>query len=337
MNKIFSVIKFIFFMVILIMLVSCDKNTDGGLSSDKDNRIVLYTDSAEVEFDGTILKFDNSDLWLQSYLKGVYASFEIKNTTYNTKEYVVKDYVVTKEETKASYTTSTTIFMKSFKLDAELSFDFSFSATTPSSIKDDKYKLDFTINNQPFTLYLYETPDELLPEWSVKYKIDGSIVNTKKVRDNKELGEYIYDYPDHTHYCNSWKSGYSFINAKTKITSNLVLDGTKSENIKWMTTGTDAWSYVSGINHIPADGILVIPSTNQGKEICIGMYAIKGIEVKKIYLPKTIYVIYGGNFTGIGDAIIYYEGTEAEWKTLFYTKSDIKTNNVVYNTKYQIN
>lgn len=324
--------------ILCFLLVSCDKKDTGGSSSsggsnNVDNRIVLYTNSREVEFDNSTLKFGSSNLWLRSYSTGIYATFEIKNNTYSTKEYKVKDYVVTKEETNATYTTTTALFGNSFKLEAEMSTTLSFSADTPSTIKADKYRLDFTINNQTFTLYMYETPDELLPEWTIEYKINGKVVNTAKVRDNKELGSYVYDYPDHAHYCNLWKSGYTIVNSNTKVTTDMVLEGTQSDNIKWSTTATDAWSLVSGVNHVPADETLVIPSTNQGKEIAIGMYAIKGIEVKKIYLPKTIHIIYSGNFKGLG-ATIYYAGTEEEWKSLFYTPSEIITANVVYNTSY---
>ena len=66
----------------------------------------------------------------------------------------------------------------------------------------------------------------------------------------------------------------------------------------------------------------------------IGNYALKDFSAKKIYIPKTITKIYGGNFTGIGSAIICFEGTEQEWKDLFYMSSNIVTKNVVYNTKY---
>ena len=78
---------------------------------------------------------------------------------------------------------------------------------------------------------------------------------------------------------------------------------------------------------------MTLPRTYLGKELAIGNFAIKNINVSKIYIPNTVHKIYSGNFTGLGDAIIYYEGTEAEWKSLFYSQSSIVTNNVVYNTK----
>lgn len=58
------------------------------------------------------------------------------------------------------------------------------------------------------------------------------------------------------------------------------------------------------------------------------------ITVDKLYISKTVRLIYGGNFTRIGNANIYYEGTEEEWKALFYISSSVVTNNVHYNTKY---
>ena len=79
---------------------------------------------------------------------------------------------------------------------------------------------------------------------------------------------------------------------------------------------------------------MIIPDKYLNKEICINLYAIKDIKVSKIYIPKTVHTIYLGNFTGLGNVTIYYEGTEEQWKSLFYSSSSIVTKNVVYNTAY---
>ena len=101
-----------------------------------------------------------------------------------------------------------------------------------------------------------------------------------------------------------------------------------------MALSSETYSYVSGINYVPSNGVLIIPDKYQNKETCIYLNAIKDINVSKIYVPKTVHTIYLGNFTGIGNATIYYEGTEAEWKSLFLSSSSIVTNNVVYNTTH---
>jgi hypothetical protein len=78
----------------------------------------------------------------------------------------------------------------------------------------------------------------------------------------------------------------------------------------------------------------VIPSQYLGKDICRSNYSMYNITVDKIYVPKTVRLVYGGNFLNIGNANIYNEGTEDEWKALFYISLVIVTKNVYYNTKY---
>ncbi len=123
------------------------------------------------------------------------------------------------------------------------------------------------------------------------------------------------------------------VSEDTIVTENLELYGYTTSNFKWTTTASDAFNFITGINNVPSDKILVVPSKQDGKEICISNYGIQYCVFSKIYLPKTIHRIYNGNFTNNNGSTIYYEGTSEEWAKLFYNSSDIVTDGVVYNTK----
>ena len=105
--------------------------------------------------------------------------------------------------------------------------------------------------------------------------------------------------------------------------------------IKWSGLTGDRYSYISGINHIPSNGVLIIPEKYKNKDLAISNYAIKDVNLIKIYVPNTVRVIYSNNFKNINNATIYYDGTEEEWLSLFYSSSNIVTANVIYNVKYE--
>ena len=172
----------------------------------------------------------------------------------------------------------------------------------------------------------------------MNYYISNTLVKTDIVKDKRKIESlYVYESSDNLSYCNTWYTDENRRNqfqASTPITVDINLYEYPSSNIKWTSLSSDAYSFVTGINHIPSNGVLIIPDKYLNKEICINLYAIKDIKVSKIYIPKTVHTIYLGNFTGLGNVTIYYEGTEEQWKSLFYSSSSIVTKNVVYNTAY---
>ena len=330
---------------LFIGLTSCDKTTGDNSGSENENVVTdpniknIYLDSDKIDNDSfsLTLKSKYCSSYSTNYSLSIY--FDLVNKEYSTKKFTIKNTTLTKVSTNATYTVN---YNNSVSVEAELTSSLSFSATIPSSIDTDEYKLYFEIESLKVTLYLYETPDSLRVDRKITYYINDYLNNTEvhtdTVKDKRTVSTvYNYESADNQSYCNTWYTDSTFktlFSTSTPVTEDISLYGRPVSNIKWTSLSSDVYAFVNGINHVPSNGILVIPSKYMNKELCIGLYAIKDINVSKIYIPKTVHTIYSGNFTGIGNATVYYEGTEAEWKALFYMQSDVYTKNIVYNTKY---
>lgn len=348
-----TVIKFLVFIGLLIGVVgvtACDKKDDSNTINDgtinnsngknnlNSNEYVLYTDSNPIENDKVKIVAE------KPYCSGnenysLTVRFTVTNKEYMTKSFEFKEMKVIKESTGAQYTAGGYfVFSDKIEIEAELNKSYTIASTIPSSINTDKYKLTFNINDYKITYYFYETPDDLREDRKVTYYVASEQVKTTTVKDGRAITDnYVYESSDYMYYCNEWYLDSKF---QTRLTSTTIIKedtklyGRKSSCFNFMTSSTDAFSMLNSVNHVPSNKILVIPEKYLNKEICIGNYAIRNIGVEKIYIPKTVHKIYTGNFTGLGNATIYYEGTEEEWKSLFYFASDIVTTRVVYNTKY---
>ncbi len=336
MRKLFIKICIILSIFIFpISLASCNNDSNDGTNKTDSNVKDIYLDSDPIETDSfsLTLKSNYCTNYSPDYRLSVY--FELKNKEYSTKTFSIKNTSLTKVSTNATYNVS---YDKSFSVDAELTKSVSFTSIIPSQISVDEYKLYFELESLKITLYLYETPDSLRLDRTISYYINNQKVHTDTIKDKRKLDNTItYETPDNQYYCDTWYTDSTYktkFSLNTSIANDISLYGITNSNIKWSTTTSDLYSFVSGFNHIPSNGILVIPSTYLNKELCINLYAIKDITVSKIYIPKTVHTIYSGNFTGIGKATVYYEGTEAEWESIFYSQSSIYKTNVIYNTKY---
>ena len=345
MKKIAKHILSVFIMIVsLFVFVGCDDvdNNDVNESnnSKNSNEYVLYNDSDPIEDDKVKIEISNPSCYgTDTYSLSM--TFKITNKEYFTKEYEFKNMKLIKESTGAEYTVGgyfNFIIGNKLKIEAELNSSYNIGATIPSSIDTDKYILTLEINEYKITYYFIETPDELRADRKVNYYISDTLVKTDIIKDKRKIESlYVYESSDNLSYCNTW---YTDENRKNQfrvsdsITADINLYGYPSSNIKWTALASDAYSFVDGINYVPSNGVLIIPNEYQNKEICIDLYAIRNIKVSEIYVPNTVHIIYLGNFTGIGNATIYYEGTEEEWKSLFYSSSSIVTKNVVYNTAY---
>jgi len=338
MKKYFNFICLLIMFSLTMALTSCGEENQNGTAQAKhnSNEYTLYTDNNVAENDVIKIEVDSSIYGLNDYSLTV--TVKVTNKEYKTNSYDIKNYDLIKESTGATYTVGTIYYTPMLQIDAELSKSLGLSATIPSSIKDDQYKMSFEVNEYKITYYLYETPDELRTDRKISYDISGVIVHEETIKDKRKLEtKYVYESKNNLYYCDNWYTDPSFktqFNSSNPITEDTKLYGRSQSNILWSTLYSDKYSFIGGVNHVPSNKILVIPSQYLGKEICLNNYAIYNITVDKIYIPKTVRLIYGGNFTRIGNAHIYYEGTEEEWKALFYISSSVVTNNVHYNTKY---
>lgn len=335
-RKIRCFFSFVLLVFNIVIIIGCSDVSKYDNESIIERKVIYFDEDRLIEYDD--LKIEITSIYCNERTNcslGIY--IDLFNKDYSAKEYKIKNINLIKENTDVNYSV---YYDEKITIGAELKGKLHFSATIPSSIDDDKYKIDFEINYYKFTLYLYERPDELREDRYINYYISGNFVKTDVVKNNRKLEKnYLYESSDHLYYCDTWyvdESMKTEFRYSTLINSNINLYGRNYSVIKWSTTSSDVYSFINGINHVPLDGILVIPNEYRNKEICIGNFAIKDVKLKKIYIPNTVRKIYNGNFKNINNATIYYEGTEEEWKNLFYFSFDIYTTTVVYNVKYVI-
>lgn len=331
MNKkvIYLLLK-VLIIIFLLPIVSCGSNLFSKES------IYRYIDGDPIEGDN--FKLNLGRVYCGNSVDNEYISmsFNLINQTYSTQTYNVKNVEIIKESTGAVYTVDCSKDV--LQIEAEMSGGFTISKSLPSSIYNDKYKLCFDINKYRITYFLYETPDELRTDFTVEYYVNNEKVFSDTVKEKRSIDDlFVYESKDKLKYCDIWytdKYCSNKFDIDTKVEDNLKLYGEEKMIVKCSGYTADKYASIYGINHIPSDGVLVIPEKYNNKEITIGTSVIKNVNLTKIYIPKTVRIIYSNNFININNATIYYEGNEEEWKTLFYNSSKIVTDNVIYNTKY---
>ena len=332
--------------MLLALFIVCGCNTmSSGLQSSGISKTTeigkneLYTDSDPIETDK--LKIEAlKPTCTENNNYSLSVSLKITNKESKTNEVIFKNAKLIKESTGAEYAVNT--LTGKLTIEAELNQTATFSSTIPSSITEDNYKLSLDINDYKITYFLYEIPDSLRADRKISYHISDAVVKTVIVKDGRKAGSLlVYETPDNLSYCDAWytnknKNMRNQFHPYDVVTSDIDLYGDVESNLDFMpASATDTLIIVSGVKHVPSNGSLVLPRKHSDKELSIGNYAIKDIAVEKIYIPNTVHTIYSGNFTGIGNATIYYEGTEAEWKALFSLSSNAFTTRVVFNTSYK--
>lgn len=335
MLKRYFIKRLVFFLVgglFIWGLTSCNKYIESSIDE-------LYIDSEFPQNEEFAISYDTPSCYQNNNNEyELHISFKLLNKLYTTQKYKISDFIIIRNKTNASYSVTTNLFYSVLEIDGELSNSFTFRAVLPSSINDEEYDLKFKINSNEFLIHLWEMPDELREDEMVSYYVDGELVSTQTVKWKRTIRDsFLYETKNNEYYCNTWYKDEKCSNMfsfSTLITENISLYGKKRSSLNWATSSSDVYSFLYGINHIPSNKILVIPSTYLNKEICIGNYAIRNMILSKIYIPITVHKIYNGNFYGIGNATIHYEGNEKEWKKLFFLEGDIITKNVIFNSKY---
>lgn len=319
----------------LFLLSACSGISDN--TNGSKTKLFVYLDYSEVSTQD--FRFRVSDVSASSYGSenyNFYISVAVKNLSLETKEVVFNDPMLIRESNNTSYKVNISYNKRS--LDSEIEGVFSFSSTIPSSL-DDHYCFSACLGDIEYKVYLYETPDELREDLTVTYKIDGSTVHTETVKKGRLLSvSYVYDAKDHQSYASIWKdsSGNEY-SERTKIEDNVTLTGTTQSNLKLMTTSSDTYVFINGINHVHADGKVVVQKKYQNKEVCLGNYAIyNNIDVVEVYLPITLQSIYNGNFSNCGNLeTIYFAGTKAQWEAIpKYNVTIPSTVSIVYGTSF---
>ncbi|MBR4124159.1 MAG: hypothetical protein IKR12_01165, partial [Clostridia bacterium] len=209
-----------------------------------------------------------------------------------------------------------------------------------SSYKTSNYYLKFTILGRNCVVKLYETPDELRTECTISFKLYDyynyiDLDETIKVKYNRTSGRYLWEDSNHKYYCDTWYSDEARtqgFNWNTEITEDITLYGLKKSNIS--TSRDSSGTYITGINHVPSDRILVIDNNNSNK-VYISNYAIYNNSIKEIYLPKELKKIYYGNFTQMSSLTkIHFEGTEAQWNSIESSSTIPAGVSIIFNSTY---
>ena len=208
----------------------------------------------------------------------------------------------------------------------------------PTLIEEDSYYLQILGESNTYKVYLFETPDALREDIKITFKIDGVSVKEETIKKGRKLNSiYVYDTKDHQQHNETWYCNGQKVTTNTVFTENAVLTGTLSDNYSFLVLANDPNCSLNKVNHVPADGILVLPESHLNKKILIGIYIIYNLTVKEIYVPKAIDTIYYGNFSNCsGLEKIYYSGTQEEWRNLLAKQSLTISSGiqVIYNTSF---
>jgi len=260
----------------------------------------------------------------------------IKNNSTDKKTILVSNVKIVHEPTNVEYDVSV---IPSTKVEMPYGIEktWTFNVTIPESYKKANYVLSFNAGEN-YKLYLYETPDELRENCVVTYVLYGKNVHTEKVKERRTLSKnYVWESSDHLSHCKKWylDENYSTLsNTNTKISSNIKLYGRIQMNIAYTTEGSKI--FITGINHIPSDGVLVVPKFYPNDGISLSNFAFKdNSEIKEIYFPKGLNRIFSQNFKNLPNLKkIHFAGTQQEWEAI-QTFSEVPTNVImVYNSEY---
>lgn len=324
-------------IISLFILCSCGtKATDSSVTKDSMDKIEIYGNDEPFSIDNAIIALDSaycSSDYVGNYNLSIY--FKIKNTSLESQKYNIKNVTLTKENTSVTYKTT---YTNSLTIDPELVDEFQFEAVIPSHVRDDKYNLAFSINSKKVVLYMYEKPDELRDKWNVEYFVDSNQVKNITVIDGHSVDQYVYESSDHFYYCVDWYLDKSFTNKfdyHNPVNGNLELYGKKRDNFYFTTTSSDKYYFLNRVDYLHTDRKIYIPRSYGGKELAIGAYAFSseaGRRATEIYVPINVRLLYQSSFGNISkDVVIYYEGTQDQWKALFYT-GGVFLDGVIFNS-----
>ena len=314
-----------------------DKNTEQGKDKTITDTFEIYNDNAKVSKDG--IDIDLSDISCSAvsdnYKLVINASFVNHNP--ERKLFYLTNPSLKRESNNAFYTVATNSFEG--YLECDINYSFYFASFIPTTIEDENYLFTVDFGTNRITYHLYKTPDQFKEDITVTYKVESTIVHTETIKKGNSVGtNYVYDNDSHQNYADIWKdeNGGTFTKS-TIVEDSLVVTGQLKDNFSLLTTGTDAYTFVNGINHVPADGKVVIAERYLNKEVCLSNYAIyNNSEVKEVYLPTTLHRIFSNNFTSCSNlTTIYYAGTEEQWNAIQKDFVTIPSSvNLIYNTAF---
>lgn len=302
-----------------LFLAGCASNTPSTPSNLGHH--ALYLDYSTVDTPSFIMEGLKPECKNNTLNYSLNVSLQITNKDQKATEYFFKDPSLKDETLGGQYKVTTQ--NEKVTVDPGMTGDISFSSTIPLSITEHRYKLSFDMNGYEIDYYLYEMPDELRTGWKVNYYVSGTLVNTETVKDNKEADYYVYESSNGLSYCDTWyidEAKTTTFNYPRVVKSDMNIYGDEAPCFGWEDIASSEYAHLSSINHVSLNKQLEIPRYHENKEIEIGYAVIKNLDIIYVLIPITVRRIESGNFQGLRDAVIYYEGSEEEWKEIYKGK-----------------
>ena len=282
----------------------------------------IYVDNRTLETDSFILEAQKPECTDKIYNYELRVYFDVTSKEEKTSQFITKGSHLVDEKLGGEYKVQE-YGESRLELGPGVTGGLVFYANIPLSIKEHNYRFSFELRGYQIDYFLYNTPDELRTGWKVDYYVSGNLVNTETVKDNKEADYYVYESSDGLSYCDTWyidEAKTTTFNYPRVVKSDMNLYGDEAPCFGWEDIASSEYAHLSNINHVPLNKQLEIPRYHENKEIEIGYAVIKNLDIIYVLIPITVRRIESGNFQGIRDAVIYYEGSEQEWKEIYKGK-----------------
>ncbi|MDY5041737.1 MAG: hypothetical protein SPF07_02025 [Eubacteriales bacterium] len=322
------------FVILPTLFAGCDNKNDNAISESN----TYYFDETNISIAGVHFEISCSEYALQN--TNLTITLTVTNTNLQDKAFALDNLKIVSEETNVEYNCSSNLY-GSTTLQYNIKTNITITSVIPISYQTDNYYLKFTTLGKRCVIKLYEMPDELRTEHTISFKVYTypnyvDISQNLVVKHNRVANQFVWEDNNHKNFCDTWytdEGRTQLFSWNSKITGDVTLYGLKNTNVS--TNYDSSGTYVTGIRHVPNDGILVIDKFS-GK-VFISNYGIhNNNQVKEIYLPKELRRIYFGNFSQMNALTkIHFEGSETEWNSI-ETSSAIPTNiSIVFNSIYQ--
>ena len=335
-----SIVTLIFLFISLTIFASCDmpqketENFTGDCEVSQNSHESVKNETEEVAFscyldsDFLTTTIDNLEIQFSRYYEyeslNVNLSFEYFVINNQNEEIQIQfdDIRVVRELSGISYEHKIPV---GAEIEAGLKERINLNFEIPTSIHEDNYYLEFSLNGKILRYYLYYTPDELLEIHTVSFVIDGTIVHEEQVLHGKSIPHYEWYSKDHQYYCVSWSTPHvdedkDYTYPISQVKADLTLEGKKNHMLQFMSLSSDKYAFAQDLNDdsfIPSDKTIVIPDEYNGKPIRISNFFfdsdLKDVEI--VYIPNTdkIYLQY---FSKTKIHTIHFAGSEDEWLAL---------------------
>lgn len=267
--------------------------------------------------------------------------FNITNLSTDSRILNVSNYRIIRESNDAKYNVSSYLFFDDVQIDCDITKQIYFYSTLPTLLSCENYYFEIDCGDFTYIFYLYETPDNLREQVVVNYYCDDAFVGLSYVPKGRKFADYgiiPWISEDYIYCCNDWflnSAKTQLIDSNYTINNETTLYGRKQQILRYNLPTSTSSAFISGVNIVPNNGEIVIPSSYNGKSIySVLAGTFREIDgLKTIYIPLGIHVSSSSNFTTCDDlTTIYYQGNETQWNECYGGASLPSNITIIYNT-----